>query len=349
MVSMPIDLAWFEGAVSVAPDEQGGLTPMRLPWAERALFDPGLLGNAGCASGVRLRFATDAERVALAFAPMPESWATGHHFDATIDGELITSVPAPQGSESATLELPAGEKTVEIWLPQGTWVTLRGLAVNDGASCRTVPDDRPKWVTYGSSITHCVRAHSPARTWPALLARRHHLNLTSLGYGGQCHLETLMGLVIRDLPADFISLKLGINCIGGSLSPRTLPSQVVGLVRLIRERHPRTPIALISPIAYPPNETTPNMVGYTLQLMRDHIADAARRLIDAGDEHLLYVDGMTIFDETLLAQYSDDQCHPGPDGMFVQADRTDAAIMPYLLSGTVLAPGATGRVGTGTG
>jgi hypothetical protein len=285
---------------------------------------------------VRLRFATDAARVMLAFAPLPAlAWPTQHGFDATIDGALVASVKVGEGGERATLDLPAGEKTVEIWFPPSTGITLRGMAVSDGASCRAVADDRPKWVTYGSSLTHCVRAHSGARIWPAILARRHNLNLTCLGFGGQCHMETLVGMVIRDLPADLISLKLGINTVSGTLSPRTLPSQVVGLVRLIREKHPTTPIALISPIAYPPREREPNVVGYTMPLMREHIADAARRLIDAGDEHLIYVDGLTIFDEALIAQYASDQCHPNEDGIEIQADRTDAAIMPYLLGAVV--------------
>ena len=44
-------------------------------------------------------------------------------------------------------------------------------------------DARPKWVTYGSSITHCRTAESPSQTWPGVAARQSGLNLTCLGYG----------------------------------------------------------------------------------------------------------------------------------------------------------------------
>jgi len=329
MHTIPINASWFEGAVSVAAVD-GGLLPLRLPWNERELFHQDLHGSAYMASGVRLRFATDAEELALTFAPLWDSWIYGHHFDLTIDDELIAGAPAPdRGTRARFTGLPCGEKTVEIWFPQGSAVTLLELRA-DGA-CQTVPDPRPKWVTYGSSITHCVRSLSPARTWPAIVARRRGLNLTNLGYGGQCHLEALAGMMIRDLPADFITLKLGINTVGGSMAQRVFYPSVTGLVRIIRERHPTTPIVLISPIAYPPNERTPNMVGDTIESMRRDIEEACRQLVALGDDNLCYINGLEIFDEALLAQYSEDQCHPGPDGIEVQAERFDRVVMEKLL------------------
>lgn len=330
MHTIPIDASWFEGAVSVA-EVDGGLLPYRLPWAERALWHPAIAdGAALMASGVRLRFATEAESLGLAFAPLPPHWTgRGHHFDLTIEGELIASCHTPPGSTSARFTLPGGERTVEIWFPQGAPVTL--LELRADGPCRVVPDLRPRWVTYGSSITHCVRAHSPARTWPAIVARRRGLNLTCLGYGGQCHLEALAGLMIRDLPADLITLKLGINTVGGSMAQRVFYPSVTGLVKIIREKHPTTPIALISPIAYPPNEQKPNVVGMTLELMRRNIEEAYRQLVALGDEHLIYVNGLEIFDEALLAQYSEDQCHPDADGIEVQAERFDRVVMERLL------------------
>jgi hypothetical protein len=83
------------------------------------------------------------------------------------------------------------------------------------------------------------------------VVRRRGLHLTSLGFGGQCHLDAMMGRVIADLPADYITLKLGINTIGGSHSARTYPAAIVGLVQIIRDKHPDTPMALVSPRASP--------------------------------------------------------------------------------------------------
>ena len=159
-------------------------------------------------------------------------------------------------------------------MPQLCQVVVKSLKINSDAEISKVTDDRLKWTTYGSSITHCVRAHSPALTWPAVVARKHALNLTALGYGGQCHVDPMIAIMIRDIPADLITLKLGINVQGaGSLNPRTFKSAVIGMIKIIREKQPKTPIGIISPIISPPRENLKNN-GLSLCDMRSELQDA---------------------------------------------------------------------------
>jgi hypothetical protein len=261
---------------------------------------------------VRLRFRTDAETLMLALVPTDEE----RLLDLTINGELLVTCCAEVGSDQVLFPfVPAGDKVVEIWLPQTHRVALRHLLVEDGADVEAVEDTRPKWITYGSSITHCGAAHSPARTWPATAARERDLNLTCLGYGGNCHLEPMVAMMIRDMPADFISLKVGINILGAaSLSPRTFRSAIIGAVRIIREKQPDIPIAVISPIVSPPRETEPNPVGLSLTKMREEVQDAVRRLTDCGDGNLHYFSGLDLFGEDLAADYLPDDVHPDGDG-----------------------------------
>jgi hypothetical protein len=303
--------------------------------------DDSLVGRAREASGVRLRFATDATAVRLRFGPLPEPVNPAHVLDLTIADDVVASAHVPCGGAEAMFDgLPEGRKTIEIWLPHDSGIDLRELSVSDGASCRPVPDPRPKWVTYGSSLTHCRRAHGSARIWPAIVARRLGLNLTCLGYGGNCCLEPVVGLLIRDLPADVITLKVGINCIGGALSPRTFAAAVMGLVQIIREKHAETPICLVSPIAYPPHETTPNVVGHTIQRMRADIEDVHARLAARGDTNLYYVNGLEVFSEAEIAQYAEDQCHPNGDGIELMAENFLGSVMARALK---LAPAYDSR------
>jgi lysophospholipase L1-like esterase len=227
-------------------------------------------------------------------------------------------------------DLPRGIKLAELWLPHDTGIDVRELAVNEGAICRPVPASGLKWVTYGSSLTHCRRAHGSARTWPGIVARRLGLDLTSLGYGGNCCLEPMVAMMIRDLRADLITLKLGINCIGGALAPRTFPAAVMGMVRIIREKQPETPICLISPIAYPPNETTPNVVGYTIQQMRADIEEVRARLVARGDRNLYYVSGLSVFNAEEIGEFAADQCHPNGDGIELMAENFLRSVMAKL-------------------
>lgn len=332
MQSVAFD-AFFEGALSIEKGD-GWWHAWRLPHTEAPLFpapDDGLMIRAAMGSGVRLRFKTDTQNICLLTEPLVDHAAVvSNRFDVTIDGELVVTASANPGEESVSIEgIPAGTKILELWLPHGAPVLIREMQIDDGCKATLIPDDRKKWVTYGSSLTHCVRAHSPSRTWPAIVARRYNLNLTSLGFGGQCHLDPMVGMVIRDMPADFISLKLGINCQGaGSLSPRTYPAAIVGLVKTIREKHPVTPIALVSPIASPPRETELNQAGISLSMMREEMEDVHSRLIGMGDENLYYFDGLKVFSEEEIAEYApDDQVHPSADGIELQAENFAKTVM----------------------
>ena len=330
----------FEGLISL---EQGNgwVKPWRLPHQCKALFpspDEGLLGRAETASGVRLRFATESTRLELGVLPLPVGAPGGgrnaYYFDLSQEGDLLASVPVVSGGNRAVFTgLPVGDKVLELWLPQEAPVALCSFESEDGAPCRAVADTRPRWLTYGSSLTHCVRAHSPARIWPAIVARRHGLNVTSLGFGGQCHVDAQVGMVIAAQPADYITLKLGINCIGGSLNSRTFPAAVLSLVQIIRAQHPETRIGLVSPIAYPPNENQPNAVGYTIEAMRRDIAEVHRRLVEMGDSKLQYFDGLQVFSLAEIDRYAEDQCHPGGDGIEVMADNFDRTVMASMLTG----------------
>ena len=315
MHAIALKNAFVQGAISLEKGP-GWVRPWRIPVKERALYpspDETLLGRAVCPAGVRVRFQTDSRTVGLRCTPAEGA----RRFDLTIDNRLVSTVGMPSGARDVVFpELPEGRKTVEIWLPLKQPVELRRLLLDPGVRCAPAPDRRFRWVTYGSSITFCGAAHSPARTWPAVVARAMDWRLTALGFGGQCHIDPMFARLIRDLPADFISLKLGINVYGkGSLGPRSFRPAIIGMVKIIREKHPRTPIALISPIITPSHETVPNMVGLTIAAMRDEVRDASERLIACGDRHVRYFDGMKLFGPGMVAkEYLPDGVHPSADG-----------------------------------
>lgn len=123
-----------------------------------------------------------------------------------------------------------GAAVYELWLPHAASVLIQSLEVAGPSTVTKFADRRPRWLTHGSSITHCSEAHSPSRTWPATAARLADLHLTSLGYGGQCHLDQTVARMIRDTPADVISLKLGINLHNmTSATHRTFAAMALGV------------------------------------------------------------------------------------------------------------------------
>lgn len=310
---------WFAGAVSVERKEDG-VKPWRIRHEEYELYPPnGIDGQAGICAGVRLRFHTDSASIVLRFQAVDLDLV----IDCVVGGELFGTVDLPVGSVSAEWRgLPPGAKDVEIWLPQRGHMTIAGLELEPGATAAPGPsDERPKWVTYGSSITVCGSATSPTLTWPAIAAKELDVNLTCLGFSGNCALEPMVARLIRDLPADLITLCVGVNVHGANtLSARTFLPAVIGLVRIIRERQPVTPIILVSPIYATSRETKPNLLGMTLEDYRNQVAEAADILQRNGDRFLTYRDGRAWFGEA-DAGFLPDGLHPDAEGYKLMGSR----------------------------
>ena len=301
-------LTW-QGAVSLQKTEDW-VMPWRTPHPSHVLFPEPLLERSAMPAGVRISFRSNTTRVSGNIVPQNESGM----LDLCCDGELVNSIDLKQQDSFAFTGLSGGEKLIELWLPQFGKFQLRDLEIDDKATLDAFNDTRPRWITYGSSITQCRTAASPTQTWPGIVARAHGLNLTCLGYGGQCHLDTMVARMIRDLPADYISMCLGINIQGASsLGPRAFRPAIIGAVQIVREKHPDVPIVLMSPICSPPREEKPNAVGFHLQRMREEVHAAAEALQAHGDTQVHYVDGLSVFGEDYV-HLLPDNLHPDAEG-----------------------------------
>ena len=146
--------------------------------------------------------------------------------------------------------------------------------------------------------------------------------LQSLGFGGECHLDPAAESTICQLPADFISLCLGINTYNvAAFSGRTFASQVLGFLSAIRRAHPEVPIAVISPVLSLPREEAPNAVGWTLADYRKAVADVVRLVRERGDARTHLLDGERVFTPAEAAALMPDTLHPNNAGYRLMADR----------------------------
>ncbi|CAG7645948.1 hypothetical protein PAESOLCIP111_05058 [Paenibacillus solanacearum] len=318
MKSIDLNESLFQGAVSIQATEDW-VKPWRVPFRDAELFQPGHInGKAEIPAGVRLSFRTDSSRVQVRIVPE----AYGLAMDCVVDGVLTQTALIEAGAESALFEsLPEGEKLVEVYLSQKHPVRIREVSIDSGASYSASAVRKPRWVAYGSSITQCNEAASPSQTWPALAAAELGLDLTCLGFAANCHMEPMVARMIRELPADFISVCVGINIMGGSsYSERTFRPALIGFLQIIREKHPDIPIAVISPIYSPDRETNENKVGLNLQKMREQIEDVVALLERHGDDKLYYLHGLHLFGET-YGSLLPDRLHPNAEGYRIMANR----------------------------
>lgn len=303
------DRVCWSGAVSLL-QEPTSASPLRLPSQDEALYYPTLWLKARMPAGVRLTFRTDSRTVAgvCAFDETPRE------IDLAVDGSVVASQPLAGKPRFEFTDLPAGDKLIELWLPQRGSFALKHLELAPGSNLEAWQDPRPRWVTYGSSITQCADAASPSSTWPALVARAKNWHLTCLGFGGQCHLDLLVARLMRDLPADFLSICAGINiCNQSSLNVRSFASTLIGFVRIIREKHPQTPLLLISAIFSARCDDKPNKVDWTLADYRNAVADVVEKLRAHGDEFVACQDGLELMGAE-HAHLMPDDLHPNAEG-----------------------------------
>ncbi|HYM14126.1 MAG TPA: GDSL-type esterase/lipase family protein [Dehalococcoidia bacterium] len=336
-----------------------GIVPRRLPaWTRPQVVDPLLAAVVAMPSGVRLEFVTDADAIeleamltSLQVGTLPLASAA---FDLVIDGSLAARLATgdrniiaidlttfsfsfvPGAPATVRFEgLGSGSKRIELWLPQSATVELRALRVPDGASVGPpAPDARRRWVHYGSSISHCWEAEGPTGIWPAVTARLAGVALQPLGLWGSCHLDQFAARTIRDLPADVISVKAGINVVNvDSLKERTFGPALHGFLDTVREGHAETPLLVVSPVIFPAGEDDPGpstlgadnrwrnverpeaLRGGALALrrIRQIMADVIERRRAAGDVNLHYLDGLRLFGETDVADLADG-LHPNAAG-----------------------------------
>ena len=321
-------------------------------------------------SGVRLQFQTDSENVGLKLLVtrmLGQSKASVnlefedqiHEAQVTKGNRIVMDASAPAGykiergsSEIAWFRgLPSGPKNLKVWLPHNAYVEIQSLHIDTDSSVARFTDSRPRWVHYGSSISHCMEAQMPAETWPAVASRQLKFSLINLGFGGQCHLDPFVARTIRDLDAEIISLKVGINIVNmDSLRERVFSPMFHGFLDTIRESHAAKPLILCSPIYCPsaethPGPTIPNSQGrfetlegfeqlrqgcLTLQRIRTLIEGIVEVRTKEGDSNLYYINGLDLFGSADSDDLPDD-LHPNPAGYIRIGERFAAKVSEMRL------------------
>ena len=259
-----------------------GVLPHRLPaWAREQVPDEQLLMAEAQPSGVRLAFRTRATAVELDVLPTKQVYVGAPPrpngvYDVLVDGQLVAQSTAGAGNVR-TIDMMTGSavttpgpvttlrfdglspdaKHVEIWLPHNETTELVGLRTD--APLEAAPDrGRRVWMHHGSSISHGSNATTPTTTWPALAAADGGVELVNLGFGGSALLDPSTARVMRDTPADLVSVKIGINLVNADLMRlRAFAPAVHGFLDTIREGHPSAPLLVVSPILCPIHEETP--------------------------------------------------------------------------------------------
>lgn len=360
MLATPITHALLRGFIELEQTARGVL-PHRLPaWARAQCSDPQLAMAESEPAGVRIAFRSRATVVEIDTVPtrfiyvgMPAR-PVGL-YDLHVDGRLAAQISADD-ADTVTVDMATGgitrqkggistlrftglpdrDKTIEIWLPYGEITELVELRT-DAPVEPFSGEGRKVWLHHGSSISKGSNTNSPSASWPVLAAAQGGVELINLGFSGSALLDPFTARVMRDTPADLISLKIGINLVNTDLMRlRAFISAVHGFLDVIREGRPTVPILLVSPLYCPIHEDTPGPGAFdmdalaagkiafratgnpaeraqgklTLVGIREELQRIARQRM-AEDPHLHYLDGLSLYGPADFAELPlPDALHP---------------------------------------
>jgi lysophospholipase L1-like esterase len=305
-------------------------------------------------SGVRLDLVTSASNVTLAYRSLRDNpnrpsvvtiatdtcEQTIAHSDGDLrlwaDSSTFDFVPGENSIASFYLPTSDTERSVSVWLPHNCAIEI--IDITADAPLKAAPKRARTWVHYGSSISHCVEAENPLGVWSSRIAQDLGLNLVNLGLAGSANIEYFAAKTIASIPADLISLKLGINVVAGAtMTKRTFVAAVQAMLDIIRDSQPTTQIALISPIYCPGLETQPgplttndlgqvlgsefNKVEWLGELTLVSVREILKGIVESRqDENLLYVSGLDLFSERDV-NLMPDHLHPNAEGYLLMAER----------------------------
>jgi lysophospholipase L1-like esterase len=319
-------LAWFK--------ENGGCFS-RLPLRAKGRVRQAVWDLAQSPAGARIAFRTDSTRLSVRVSNsdtgvMYHMPGTGSNGLALYCGEpyrmraWVSAVPDPA---LATFErdlfkdLPPAMREFRLYLPLYKQLKSLDLAFSPGA--RILPPSPfalPKPVVfYGTSITQGGCAATAGSDFVSAVGRMLNLDVVNLGFSGNGWGEPELAELAAEIDASLFVLDYAGNADEARMK-RTLSP----FVRILRARHPATPILIVGPLGY-------TLYGYhaptrqSQEAKRDIMMGVYLQWRKKGDANIHFADGLSLLPFDLDGGHVDG-VHPTTHGFLVMAER----LAPYV-------------------
>jgi len=301
----------------------GALAFHRLPPSFLPIYDNEAARiRAECPSGVRIRFVSDANQVAIAvrYGAAARSLYRG---TMVVDGDHYPwgpdhQEPEWQGEIFRTEERK--DRTFDLWLPHLCRTDLLSLSVNDGAGCRPAPHLKHRWLALGDSITQGMTASLPTRTHTSIISFSAAAECHNLGIGGACF-DMRLASALQDTAVDFITVAYGTNDFGHSVPLERVRDGAGSLLRALANLYPQKPVFLITPVTWV-DAPDRNELGFSLEVYRQVI----REVDSMPSVHVIHGEDMIPDDSTCFV----DKVHPNNRGFSIYAQNLSEALRGYV-------------------
>lgn len=212
--------------------------------------------------------------------------------------------------ERALLEnAPRQRREYRLYLPLYKKLDSIALGFQPGAMVEPAP--APKGTKpiffYGTSITQGGCANTAGSDFVSMTGRLLDAEVVNFGFSGNGKGEPEIARLIREVDVEMFILDFLANA-----AMDTLDSVLPEFIRLLRQKHKRTPIVIVSSPAFDQSLWGAKNRGFDSR-KRDIAMRTYLRLKDAGDAHIHFIDGRGLLHAGETGNYVDG-VHPTSQG-----------------------------------
>ncbi len=311
----------------------------RLPSRMNGVATDSVWGLSQDSTGEVVRFRTNGTSILVKYKLYSGGLAMPH-MPATGMSGLDLYTPAPDGqwkwagctmptSQEATVTLVSGldgsMREYQLYLPLYNGIDHLEIGVPEDAEFHAVlPRTDKPILYYGTSIAQGGCTSRPGNTFTAMLSRRLDIPVLNLGFSGSARMEPELAQLFAELDPILYVFDASPN-----MSAELIDERAEHFVRIIREKHPDTPILLVEgrfcgnawllPKVYEEN-------------CKNH--EALRRVYDKfiadGDKNIFYLSADNLIGEAIDQDSTMDSSHLNDLGMFRMTDSLEKVIRPIL-------------------
>ncbi len=335
----------------------GGFQPVRVPKVWRDKWPARTAWRGMSAAGVTVRFRTDSKKLLfrVTFIDSGDSpaspavaWERSRpsFFSLYRDGKYSAGVSAltiftQQDVAIYNDDALSGEAEIKVLFPfyyRNAELIMHSIGIDPGAKLlRAAPDNRPRVLFHGDSITHGHGVTSPRETYVSQVADELGCVPLNYGFGGTAWADNIVAQTIAARQDwDILTIMLGANSLAGADSAGKLETAAQyeikydAYLETIRAAAPSKPILCITPILNRLDLTGGNQNGEMPQAYREAITRVVRER-QRTDPNLHFLDGLSMVDDPLYLLVTD-TVHPNDLGMHRIAEGVAAALKPLLAS-----------------
>ncbi len=305
------------------PDDNYG-EYYRLDASKREEYSDANRSLGECTAGGSVRFATDAEEIAIR-VNLRAACVGMHHFaDRGVYGldvyvgtgskrvyagaqmQMFTGDP---NFHQEVLALEKGVKEIQINLPLYGGVSKLEIGFPTKARVGApTPRTNGAIAFYGSSITQGGCVSRPANSYCNIICRALDADCVSYGFSGSAMGELSVAEHIASRELACFVMDYDFN----SPTAETLAETHEPFFKLIRERQPELPVVFVThPYYGKPDENDKKRIAI--------VKKTYENAVNAGDKNVYFVDSSAFFSDEMRDLYAVDYLHPNDLGQFSMA------------------------------